>query len=108
MELLVARSSDGLGMGFRRLMKKLAILVLAVIGRVLIGFLVPERLPYITFFPAVFLAAYYLGPGPGLLVHPLDSVSLQRRLIILAFCGTTGCLATCPLRRLHRLILCRA
>jgi hypothetical protein len=36
----------------------LAIFVLAVIGRVLIDFVVPERLPYITFFPAVFLAAY--------------------------------------------------
>src|SRR5687768_15550007 len=52
----------------------LAIFVLAVIGRVLIDFLVPERLPYITFFPAIFLAAYYLGRGPGLLVLVLSTL----------------------------------
>ena len=52
----------------------LAIFVLAVIARVLIDFVVPERLPFITFFPAVFLAAYYLGRGPGLLVLVLSTL----------------------------------
>ena len=51
----------------------LAIFVLAVIARVLIDFAVSERLPYITFFPAVFLAAYYFGRGPGLLVLVLST-----------------------------------
>jgi hypothetical protein len=65
-----------------RLMKKqltlyaygLVIFVLAVIARILIDFVVPERLPFITFFPAVFLAAYYLGRGPGLLVLVLSTL----------------------------------
>ena len=52
----------------------LAIFVVAVIGRVLIDFVVPQRLPYITFFPAVFLAAYYLGRSPGLLVLVLSTL----------------------------------
>jgi two-component sensor histidine kinase len=52
----------------------LAIFVLAVIARILIDFVVPERLPFITFFPAVFLAAYYLGRGPGLLVLVLSTL----------------------------------
>ena len=51
----------------------LAIFVLAVIARELIDFAVSERLPYITFFPAVFFAAYYLGRGPGLLVLVLST-----------------------------------
>ena len=52
----------------------LAIFALAVIARVLIDFVVPDRLPFITFFPAVFLAAYYLGRGPGLLVLVLSTL----------------------------------
>jgi hypothetical protein len=52
----------------------LVIFILAVIARVLIDFVVPGRLPFITFFPAVFLAAYYLGRGPGLLVLLLSTL----------------------------------
>jgi two-component sensor histidine kinase len=46
----------------------LAIFALAVIARALIDFVVPGRLPFITFFPAVFLAAYYLGRVPLLVL----------------------------------------
>ena len=52
----------------------LAIFALAVIARALIDFVVPGRLPFITFFPAVFLAAYYLGRGPALLVLVLSTL----------------------------------
>ena len=41
----------------------------------LIDFVVPGQLPFITFFPAVFLAAYYLGRGPGLLVLLLSTLA---------------------------------
>jgi two-component sensor histidine kinase len=53
----------------------LAIFALAVIARVLIDFVVPGQLPFITFFPAVFLAAYYHGRGPGLLVLILSTLA---------------------------------
>jgi uncharacterized membrane protein YoaK (UPF0700 family) len=46
----------------------LGIFVIALILRLLLDLIVPWRLPFITFFPAVFLAAYYLGAGPGVLV----------------------------------------
>jgi two-component sensor histidine kinase len=53
----------------------LSIFSLAVIARLLIDFVVPGQLPFITFFPAVFLAAYYLGRGPGVLVLVLSTLA---------------------------------
>jgi two-component sensor histidine kinase len=53
----------------------LGIFFIAVLGRLLIDQIVPGRLPFITFFPAVFLAAYYLGSAPGLLVLALSTVA---------------------------------
>ena len=52
----------------------LGIFVIALIARLLIDLIVPWRLPFITFFPAVFLAAYYLGSGPGVLVLALSTI----------------------------------
>jgi len=52
----------------------LGIFVVALIARLLLDLIVPWRLPFITFFPAVFLAAYYLGSGPGVLVLALSTV----------------------------------
>jgi hypothetical protein len=53
----------------------LAIFIVAVLARLLIDFVVPRQLPYITFFPAVFLAGYYLGRGPGILVLLLSALA---------------------------------
>jgi two-component sensor histidine kinase len=53
----------------------LALVLLAVLARLIIDFVVPGQLPFITFFPAVFLAAYYLGRGPGVLVLVLSTVA---------------------------------
>jgi two-component sensor histidine kinase len=52
----------------------LGMFALAVIARLLIDFVVPGQLPFITFFPAVFLAGYYLGLGPGVLVLVLSTL----------------------------------
>jgi two-component sensor histidine kinase len=46
----------------------------ALVARVALDQLVPDRLPFITFFPAVFLA-YYFGLGPGILVLVLSAVT---------------------------------
>ena len=51
-----------------------AIFILAVVARWLIDFVVPRQLPFITFFPAVFLAGYFLGRGPGILVLLLSTL----------------------------------
>jgi two-component sensor histidine kinase len=53
----------------------LGIFVIALAARLLLDLIVPWRLPFITFFPAVFLAAYYLGSGPGVLVLALSTVA---------------------------------
>ena len=52
----------------------LGIFILAVFARWLIDFVVPRQSPFITFFPAVFLAGYYLGRGPGILVLLLSTL----------------------------------
>jgi two-component sensor histidine kinase len=52
----------------------LGIFIAAVIARLLIDFVVPGELPFITFFPAVFLAGYYFGHGPGVLVLALSTL----------------------------------
>jgi Domain of unknown function (DUF4118) len=44
----------------------------AVAARLLLDWVVPDRLPCITFFPAVFLAAYYLCRGPTIVVLVLS------------------------------------
>jgi two-component sensor histidine kinase len=48
----------------------LALLIFAVAlgARYVLDFVVPERLPFITFFPAVLVAAYFCGVGPSILV----------------------------------------
>ena len=51
-----------------------AIFIVALIARLLIDFVVPGDLPFITFFPAVFLAAYFFGRGPGILILVLSTV----------------------------------
>lgn len=43
----------------------LLIFAAAIIARILLDYVVPERLPFITFFPAVLLAAYYCGLAPS-------------------------------------------
>jgi two-component sensor histidine kinase len=53
----------------------LGIFVIALAARLLLDLIVPWRLPFITFFPAVFLAAYYLGSGSGVLVLALSTVA---------------------------------
>jgi two-component sensor histidine kinase len=52
----------------------LGIFVIALAARLLLDLIVPWRLPFITFFPAVFLAAYYFGWGPGVLVLVLSTI----------------------------------
>jgi len=47
----------------------------AVLARLLVDYLVPERLPFITFFPAVLVAAYYCGLGPSILVLVLSAIA---------------------------------
>lgn len=41
----------------------------------LIGILPPEGFPFLTFFPAVMVTAYFVGLGPGLMVAALSTVS---------------------------------
>jgi two-component sensor histidine kinase len=55
----------------------LALLIFAVAlgARYLLDFVVPERLPFITFFPAVLVAAYFCGTGPSILVLILSAVT---------------------------------
>jgi two-component sensor histidine kinase len=53
----------------------LGIFVIALAARLLLDLIVPWRLPFITFFTAVFLVAYYLGSGPGVLVLALSTVA---------------------------------
>jgi two-component sensor histidine kinase len=52
----------------------LGILVAAIFARRLIDFVLPGELAFITFFPAVFLAAYFFGRGPGILVLVLSTI----------------------------------
>jgi glucose-6-phosphate-specific signal transduction histidine kinase len=52
----------------------LGIFVVALAARLLLDLIVPWRLPFITFFPAVFLGAYYFGWGPGVLVLVLCTI----------------------------------
>jgi len=53
----------------------LALLIFAVAmgARYVLDFVVPERLPFITFFPAVLVAAYFCGVGPSILVLVLSA-----------------------------------
>jgi two-component sensor histidine kinase len=55
----------------------LALLIFAVAlgARYLLDFVVPERLPFIAFFPAVLVAAYFCGTGPSILVLILSAVT---------------------------------
>jgi K+-sensing histidine kinase KdpD len=52
----------------------LLIFAAAIIARILLDYVVPERLPFITFFPAVLLAAYYCGLAPSVLVLVLSAI----------------------------------
>lgn len=49
----------------------LSIFLIAVAGRLGLDMVLPERAPFITFFPAVAAAAYFCGLGPALLVLAL-------------------------------------
>ena len=55
----------------------LALLIFAIAlgARYLLDYVVPERLPFITFFPAVLIAAYFCGIGPAILVLILSAVA---------------------------------
>jgi hypothetical protein len=55
----------------------LALLIFAVAlgARYVLDLVVPERLPFITFFPAVLVAAYFCGLGPSILVLVLSAVA---------------------------------
>jgi len=55
----------------------LALLIFAAAfgARLLLDYIVPDRLPFITYFPAVFLAAYFCGLGPGLVVLGLSAIA---------------------------------
>jgi two-component sensor histidine kinase len=44
-------------------------------ARYLLDYVVAERLPFITFFPAVLIAAYFCGIGPAILVLILSAVA---------------------------------
>ena len=52
----------------------LLIFAAAVVLRLWLDQLVPERLPFITFFPAVLLAAFFCGLGPAILVTGLSAI----------------------------------
>ena len=43
--------------------------------RLLIDYVVPDRLPFITFFPAVLAAAYYCGLRPSILLLLLSAIT---------------------------------
>jgi two-component sensor histidine kinase len=53
----------------------LSIFAVALGARYLLDLVVPERLPFITFFPAVLVAAYFCGTGPSILVLVLSAVT---------------------------------
>ena len=55
----------------------LALLIFAAAlgARYLLDYVVPERLQFITFFPAVLVAAYFCGLGPSILVLVLSAVA---------------------------------
>ncbi|CAN5251294.1 hypothetical protein BH10PSE7_BH10PSE7_28230 [soil metagenome] len=65
--------------GKRRPLLRFSLAVLIFAGslgaRALIDWLVPGRVPFITFFPALLLAAYYCGAWPSLMVLVLSALS---------------------------------
>ena len=62
------QSKSDLSTSIRDYALALLIFAVAVGARYLLDFVVPERLPFITFFPAVLVAAYFCGTGPSILV----------------------------------------
>lgn len=78
----------------------------ALLARIALDAVLPGQLPFITFFPAVLIAAYFCGVGPGVMVlivgglagttwvQALASDGLARGLSLLLFVGLSGvCLA---------------
>jgi two-component sensor histidine kinase len=53
----------------------LAIFAIAVAARFAVDPLLPGKVPYITFFPAVILAGYVCGVGPGVVVVVLSAIA---------------------------------
>jgi len=60
---------------FRNYALALLIFAIALGARYVLDFMVPERLPFITFFPAVLVAAYFCGLGPSILVLVFSAVA---------------------------------
>jgi two-component sensor histidine kinase len=69
------QSKSDLGTSIRDYALALLIFAVALGARYLLDFVVPERLPFITFFPAVLVAAYFCGTGPSILVLILSAVT---------------------------------
>jgi len=58
----------------------LLIFTAAVAVRVLLDQIIPDQLPFVTFFPAVILAAFFCGLAPAILVTGRENSSQPRRL----------------------------
>jgi two-component sensor histidine kinase len=69
------QSKSGLSTSIREYALALVIFAVALGARYLLDFVVPERLPFITFFPAVLVAAYFCGTWPSILVLVLSAVT---------------------------------
>jgi len=68
--------STGNGAGaIRTYALALLIFALALVARYGLDYVVPERLPFITFFPAVLIAAFFCGLGPSILVLVLSAAA---------------------------------
>ncbi len=72
---MVPQSPRAIGASVRNYALALLIFAVALGARYLLDYVVPERLPFITFFPAVLVAAYFCGVGPSILVLVLSAVT---------------------------------
>ncbi len=75
MDQMQSQANTALRARARRYALALLIFAAAFALRFLVDYIVPDRLPFITFFPAVLAAAYYCGRGPSILVLVLSAIA---------------------------------
>lgn len=68
-------SNSDLSTAVRNYALALLIFAVAMGARYLLDYVVPERLPFITFFPAVLVAAFFCSLWPSILVLVLSAVA---------------------------------
>lgn len=69
------QSNSDLSTAVRNYALALLIFAVAIGARYLLDYVVPERLPFITFFPAVLVAAFFCGLWPSILVLVLSAAA---------------------------------